>query len=145
MSRSENIKQIVQSFASFRKELMRHHHSSELSIPHSQYEALFCIYDRQEITIGELANNLRVTPGAATQLADALVKSDYILRSHNDSDRRVVNIMLSEKGKQTIQMSIKEKLAHVNRLLVELDDTEVESLADLLGKVSRNIQDQGGK
>lgn len=141
MSREKNINEIVFSFINFRKGLVKGGHEHTLKLPHAQGEALFCVFHNSEVTIGELARLLNVTPGAATQLADALVQSDYIERTIDESDRRVTKLKLSSKGETVLKESKKEKLAKLNQVLAPLDDGEVETLARLLKKVSQSIQD----
>lgn len=141
MSREENINEIVFSFINFRKGLVKGGHEHSLRLPHAQGEALFCVFHNNEVTVSELARLLSVTPGAATQLADALVQSDYIERTIDENDRRVTKLKLSSKGKTVLNESKKGKLAKLNQILAPLDDEEIETLSRLLKKVSQSIHD----
>ncbi len=142
MSRAENINEIVFSFINFRKGLVKGGHEHALKLPHAQGEALFCVFHNSEVTVSELARLLNVTPGAATQLADALVQVGYIERTVDESDRRVTKLKLSAKGEVVLKESKKEKLAKLKQTLLPLDDNEVETLAGLLKKVSQSMKDQ---
>lgn len=145
MSREEHINEIVFSFINFRKGLVKGGHEHTLKLPHAQGEALFCVFHNSGVTVSELARLLSVTPGAATQLADSLVQSDYIERTVDPSDRRVTKLKLSKSGEAVLKESKKAKLAKLNQVLAPLDDGEVETLAKLLKKVSQSIHEQGGK
>ena len=145
MSREENINEIVFSFINFRKGLIKDAHTHDFKLPHAQGEALFCVFYQHEVTVSELARLLRVTPGAATQLADALVHSGDVQREADEHDRRVTKLKLSSKGEKVLQESKKAKLAKLNQILAPLDDFEIETFARLLKKVSQSIHEQGGK
>lgn len=141
MPRKEYIQQIIQSFILFRKGLANDAHV----LPHAQADAMFCVFDSGSITVSELAHQLQVTPGAATQLADSLTRSGYIERETDGSDRRVTRITLSEKGKQALQEAKKLKLAKLQEVLAPLSDAEVQTLAALLKKVSKSIHEHKGE
>lgn len=145
MSREENINEIVFSFINFRKGLVKDGHESKLKLPHAQGEALFCVFHNNELTVSELARLLNVTPGAATQLADALVQSEYVERTTDEDDRRVTNLKLSKKGIAVLEESKRAKLTKLNQILAPLDDLEIETLAKLLKKVSQSVHQQGEK
>jgi DNA-binding MarR family transcriptional regulator len=145
MSREENINQIVYSFINFRKGLVKDTPEGLVKLPHAQGEALFCVFHNNEVTVSELAQLLSVTPGAATQLVDALVQSDYIQRVADTTDRRVTKLKLSSQGAKVLEESKKAKLAKLGQILEPLSDTEVATLATLLQKVSHSMQNQGGK
>lgn len=145
MTREENINEIVFSFINFRKGLVKDGYENKLKLPHAQGEALFCVFHSKELMVSELAQLLNVTPGAATQLADALVQSEYIERTTDEQDRRVTKLKLSAKGAAVLEESRKAKLAKLNQILAPLDDSEIETLARLLKKISRSVHEQGGK
>ncbi|MFO0971558.1 MAG: MarR family transcriptional regulator [Candidatus Saccharimonadales bacterium] len=145
MTREENINEIVFSFINFRKGLVRGEHNAVLKLPHAQGEALFCVFHNNEVTVSELAGFLGVTPSAATQLADALVQSSYIERLVDQRDRRVTKLKLSQKGEAALKELKRAKLTKLNQILAPLSDSELETLASLLKKLSQSIQEQGGR
>lgn len=140
MTREDNIQQIVQSFISFRKGLVKE--SSGMS--HAKSDALLCLLDRPSVAMGELASMLNITSGAATQLTDALLHDKYITRDADLDDRRVTRIALSKEGRRRIHQSRKQKLKELDKVLSPLDDRELHTLAELLSKVSHSIQERKG-
>ena len=48
------------------------------------------------ITLKVLAEALQITPAAASEMVDALVRKNMLQREHNQLDRRAVSIKLSE-------------------------------------------------
>lgn len=48
------------------------------------------------VTLKVLAESLNITPAAASEMVDALVRKDVLCRDHNPQDRRAVAIRLAE-------------------------------------------------
>lgn len=48
------------------------------------------------VTLKVLAESLNITPAAASEMVDALVRKDVLCREHNPQDRRAVAIRLAE-------------------------------------------------
>lgn len=49
------------------------------------------------ITLKVLAETLQITPAAASEMVDALVRKNMLQREHNQQDRRAIAIKLSEQ------------------------------------------------
>jgi DNA-binding MarR family transcriptional regulator len=71
---------------------------------HSNYSFFFrlssIIASRKQITMGELSNTLSVPFSNATRMVNWLVENEYAKRLADPSDRRVVLVELTEKGKE---------------------------------------------
>jgi len=67
-----------------------------------QAHALYIVH-QAPTTMGELARALRVTPAAATGLADALVALHMAERVGDPSDRRIVRLAATERGAAVIR------------------------------------------
>jgi DNA-binding MarR family transcriptional regulator len=72
----------------------------EITIP--QYHILDYLNDKGKATMHEVADYLFVTPPAVTGLVDKLVKMQLVRRDFSSSDRRVIIILLTSKGKTVI-------------------------------------------
>ncbi|MBO7298507.1 MAG: MarR family transcriptional regulator [Kiritimatiellae bacterium] len=62
-------------------------------------------HSNEEIMLKDIAKSVKVTPGAASQMVDFLVKKGYVDRKQNEHDRRAVIITLSEKGKEILAVA----------------------------------------
>lgn len=67
-----------------------------------QLGALEYLSDRRESPMNELARHLGVTRPAATGLADRLIAQGLVSRQGDRSDRRVVRINLTPKGRRVL-------------------------------------------
>ena len=90
---------------------MRAKLSNELSqgkITIPQYHILEHLNDKGETTMREVADYLFVTPPAVTGLVDKLVKMNLAKRNASSSDRRIIIVSLTQKGK-TVILKIKNQ------------------------------------
>lgn len=89
---------------------------------------------RQE-RMTNLARHLRLTVGTLTTTIDRLVAKGYVFRHRLDDDRRVVEVGLSQKGKEVFEdMETSRKLL-AERIFGQLNPEERSTLKDLLSKL----------
>ena len=55
------------------------------------------------VTLKVLAESLSITPAAASEMVDALVRKDMLRRDHNPQDRRAVAISLAPASRRKFQ------------------------------------------
>jgi DNA-binding MarR family transcriptional regulator len=73
------------------------HRGGELSF--AQYHLLFGLSEHGELSTSRLAAAADVTPATVTQMLDGLVAMGLVERSRSSSDRRVVTVALTERGR----------------------------------------------
>ncbi|MGD0611364.1 MAG: MarR family transcriptional regulator [Anaerolineales bacterium] len=114
-------------------------YSKENGLSVSQIGALFLIY-RRALGVSDLAEQLGITSAAASQMLDRLVQLELILRSEDLHDRRVKNIVLTDKGRQTLTDSIRARQGWLHDLAKTLSRDEKEHIAAglkiLIGKTN---------
>lgn len=74
---------------------------SELS--HAQFELLIELYERGELSAGELASAARLTPATVTQMLEHLADCGHVERARSETDRRVVVSRLTAQGRRKIE------------------------------------------
>lgn len=94
---SENLDQMHRKM---RVRLSNELSQGKITIP--QYHILYYLFHKGEATMREVAEHLFVSPAAVTGLVDKLVKMGFIYREFSSSDRRVIIVTLTEKGKKVI-------------------------------------------
>ena len=72
----------------------------ELGITYTQYIVFLVLWEKKEITVGELGSKRYLDSGTLTPLIKKLEKEGYIERSRSTDDERVVLVSLTEKGAQ---------------------------------------------
>lgn len=105
------------------------------------YRACNSIYPGGNVTMGEFSNALSVPLSTATRIADWLVENEYIQRSPDSDDRRVVRVSLTEKGKEifkTIDQYIRQR---IQQILSNLTAEERIILLTLVSKVLSGLRE----
>jgi DNA-binding MarR family transcriptional regulator len=103
-------------------------YARESGLSMSQLGALFQIRRRGSSGVTDLGDDLGVTSSAASQMLERLVQQGLILRSEDPSDRRVKQVVLTEKGRQVLQESIRARQSWLSDLAEILSDSEKEEI-----------------
>lgn len=106
------------------RNFMRYARESGLSM--SQIGALFHLQRMGSTGVTDLGDHLGVTSAAVSQMLERLVQQGLILRSEDPSDRRVKQIVLTDKGLQVYQESIRARQGWLDDLaeILSADDKE---------------------
>jgi DNA-binding MarR family transcriptional regulator len=82
------------------------HYSKESGLSISQIGALFRVFHKGNSAVSGISEELGVTGAAASQMLERMVQQGLILRSENPTDRRMKQIVLTDKGRQVLQESV---------------------------------------
>lgn len=124
-----------QALANFRYALRRFLHFSEdaahqAGLAPQQHQALLAIKgwpDPNQMTVGQLAERLQIRHHSAVGLVDRLVAEKLVTRSQSKTDRRQVNLELTEQGEAVL-----ERLSAQHREELRRAGPEIESLLQKL-------------
>ncbi|MDD7389041.1 MAG: MarR family winged helix-turn-helix transcriptional regulator [Lachnospiraceae bacterium] len=83
-------------------------------------------------TMSMVAKKMRITAGSLTTSINSLVKKGYVTRKRSEKDRRVVHIMLTEKGEKAYYHHKDFHVQMVSCATENMDDGEIQRLLDLL-------------
>jgi DNA-binding MarR family transcriptional regulator len=103
-------------------------YARESGLSMSQLGALFHLHHKGSRGVTDIGDHLGVTSAAASQMLERLVQQALILRSEDPSDRRVKQIILTEKGLQVLQESIRARQGWLVDLAETLSDSEKETI-----------------
>ena len=106
-------------------------YSKEKGLSMSQIGALFRIF-RGKSSVSDIGDNLGVTSAAASQMLERLVQQGLILREEDPDDRRVRQIVLTDKGRQILQETIAARQGWLENLAHILSDSEREQITAAL-------------
>jgi len=88
-----------------------------------------------ELTPGQLARYMLVTPGAVAQRLGRLEDAGLITRTHSTADRRIITVALTDRGQELVDTALPAHLANEQRLLAGFDPDELELFASLLRRL----------
>lgn len=81
------------------------------------------------LSMSDIGNYLSMPKPHVTVIIDRLIDEEYVLRQNDPNDRRVVNILLTEKGISDFE-ELKEALSiNLKSKLVMLSEEELEQLS----------------
>jgi DNA-binding MarR family transcriptional regulator len=105
----------------------------------NEYEVLLLLShepDRRMRRI-DLSREVRLSPSGVTRMLDRLEATGLVEKGGCRSDARVTYAVLTDAGTAKLHESSPDHCAAIERLLGErLDDEEIASLVDLLGRLS---------
>jgi DNA-binding MarR family transcriptional regulator len=94
-----------ETFGIFRRRLMGNLFifAKDKGLTMAQFGAMLHIYHKVGCAVSDIGSDLGVTNSAASQMLERLVQLNLIIRSEDPSDRRVKQIVLTDKGRQILQ------------------------------------------
>ena len=98
----------------------------------SQVNTLMRLHHHGVCGVSEVSAHLGVTNAASSQLIERLVQQGLIERTEDPTDRRVRQVMLTEKGRVLVQAGINARGHWMQALTCELSETEQASIKEAL-------------
>jgi DNA-binding MarR family transcriptional regulator len=113
----------------------------ELGVAPSQLQLLHLIKQQQPVSLKVLAADMRLTPGAITQLVESLVQAGYITRTEGVEDRRITVVELTTAGAEVCTQLERKKKSLLSQVLVDLDDSELELYLRVQRKMLAHLEE----
>lgn len=104
-------------------------------LTYQQWVALKVVRDGMVVSAGELARELGLTTGATTRLIDVLEARQLIARDRSGDDRRVVRLVTTDLGGETVTKLQDNVVAAWNEVMGEFTQAEAQQFVDMLARV----------
>ncbi len=98
----------------------------------SQFHVLMSVVYNEGCPISTLSKSMSLSPGTMTGLVERLEKKDLLVRKHDQSDRRVVTVWLTEKGKDFISTFQKRRTDFLKIFLIKMGKENRDMFISLL-------------
>lgn len=110
---------------------------SSISLDYSKNELLSIvfIYRKESVNMSEVAEYINAPLNTVTGVINRLEKKQIVERKRDLKDKRVVNIVLTSKGKQLYEEEKKEIIYYVKEVYKSLTEEEKKSLMIIAGKI----------
>jgi DNA-binding MarR family transcriptional regulator len=105
----------------------------DIAPPH--FEIMKLLEEAGTLHCAEIGERLQIARPQMTHLIDHLVELDIVERQPGTEDRRMINIMLTDKGKRIIKEHDSDIRNATKEMLACLTDEELESLSVSLRKL----------
>jgi len=113
---------------------------ADCDLTNAQWLPILKLHQGQASTVAELARACTMDAGAMTRLLDRLESKGLCKRIRSESDRRVVNITLTDTGREVAQGIPGVLCTVLNSHLSGLSVDEFEALKGLLQRMLPNTQ-----
>jgi MarR family transcriptional regulator, organic hydroperoxide resistance regulator len=112
---------------------------SRHGVHEGQQYVLRCLWSEDGLTPGEVARRLGLATPTVTRATTRMEAAGLLRRVPHDQDRRLVRLVLTERGR-TLEQVIGEEMDRLSdRALAGLDSAERAALVRSLNRVRRNL------
>ncbi len=140
--------QLIQIFRQFmdialhRSMRERSHFARATGLSMPQFGILMQLHHHHQCGVSEISERFDITAPAASQLVDKLFQNGLIERAEDPNDRRVKQIALSKKGRDLIEIGLKERYRWVDQLVKGLNPEERGKIFTALSILNAKAQKQ---
>jgi DNA-binding MarR family transcriptional regulator len=111
---------------------------ASLDLTHAQWLPLFKLAAKECHTVAGLARELELDPGAMTRSLDRLEAKGLVRRERSTEDRRVVNLVMTDEGRQVARQVPPVMAEVLNNHLRGFSEDEWKQLIALLTRMVAN-------
>lgn len=111
---------------------------AKYDMTHAQFGIFMRLLQGQAKTAADLARELMTDTGAMTRSLDRLEEKDFIRRNRSCVDRRIVEVELTDKGRQLADSMTMVAIEALNHHLRGFSVEEVEQFKDFLRRMIAN-------
>lgn len=108
-----------------------------LGITYTQYIVFLCLWEKDNVTVGDLCERLYLDSGTLTPLLKKMEKNGWLTRKRSSEDERVVVISLTDAG-WALRDKCKDIPAQIGQC-VKLEPDEARILYQTLYKLIRQL------
>jgi DNA-binding MarR family transcriptional regulator len=105
-------------------------------LTNDQHYILRYIYRSGECTSTELADAFEVNKSAITAIINRMVDREWIKRTRDESDRRVVYLTLTDTGNKLFEKTEEKVLSLVESIITKFDGKEVQNFLQTYEKLA---------
>ncbi len=138
----DNLVELWRAFATTWKKWYRkaEENISPLDISIPEYRMISFLVEHGPTPMAKLANSIDVSQGWITSMVDRLEVRKMVRRTRSDTDRRIINIEVLDKGRKNVHKARELHLQFVRRTLGKFRVEEQEKFMNLLTKLSDDIE-----
>jgi len=104
----------------------------DINLTLSQFHVLMSVVYNDGCPISTLSKSMSLSPGTMTGLVERLEKKDLLIRKHDQSDRRVVTVWLTEKGNDCISNFQRKRTEFLKIILIKMGKENRDMFISLL-------------
>lgn len=115
-------------------------HLSSLGITRVQWVALYYMSKYEGISQKELGQKMNIQGSSVARLIDRMERDGYVQRQRSRTDRRIIQLLLTPKGKEFNQKLIPEGEKMSRIFSNHISEEEMEIFLNVLKKIEKNLE-----
>jgi DNA-binding MarR family transcriptional regulator len=108
----------------------------------AEFRVLVVLTESGPSPMVDLANEQMITQAAMTSIADHLENDGLVKRMRSNTDRRIVNVTITRKGKEVLTKGTRLYTNFIQKATRNLTDEEVQSLLAIFDKLLAAAQNR---
>ncbi|WP_369900478.1 MarR family winged helix-turn-helix transcriptional regulator [Bacillus manliponensis] len=104
-------------------------------IPLNEFLVLRVLGKNEKEMVSRVASELHVSNSHITAVSEKLIKKEFVTRSRSTTDRRVVYLEITEKGKELVAEMERQKKIYLKQKFSTLSDSEIEAMISISSKL----------
>ena len=117
----------------------------EHGTPLSHVQVLAMLQDVGMMSVSEISRRLGIAKPNITPLVDRLIEEGLVMRERNSADRRVVNVVICEKGRERLAAIYRQLCDHLFDWTCSLSGEDLARFNDALETIVRLLSKQPDK
>jgi len=114
---------------------------TDFDITPPQFNALLHLDESGAITMGELCQKMYLACSTATDLIDRMERNGLIERSRDTTDRRVIRLHITERGRKIIGEVMQARRRYLSGILTKMSDEDKTRLIESLEQIHEVMMD----
>jgi DNA-binding MarR family transcriptional regulator len=104
-------------------------------MPYNEFVVLRALKAKSPQMASQIAYEVEVTSSHITAVTDRLVKKEYVTRKRSDSDRRIVYLEITEKGREVAEKLEQVRLKYYKEKFSHLSEEEMKTMITLFQSI----------
>lgn len=143
MDRQKHIEAIFHNFHVIKRAFS---HSSQFShqrfgVTLTQASVMMLLMHDGRKTMGEIAEALGVSKGAATQLLDGLIEKGFVERNQDGEDKRIFYVSVSRRGRMHFRRIRDRGGKRITELFDLMNDDELEQIEAITARLVERVKE----
>ena len=113
---------------------------SEFGLNLTDFSVLDLLFQKGEQTTQKIGEKMLITSGSITYIVNKLEKMGLICRNKSETDKRIIYIKLTKKGRETIFELLPLQIEKINEIFSDFSREDLINLNHLLKKFNFSFQ-----
>ena len=142
MANNSDFEQLFNTIMQFGKYMSRHAQEDhdDKNATMLQHMALSFLKNQPNGTVSDLANCLKLSKSSATQLTERLVDANLVKRIHDEKDRRIIRLVITESGEKEFIILKKKLMEKMHRIFSKVPASDIKELIRILKNLIETLK-----